>query len=99
MIRPNENPLIPASLAANGIQGADAKALGPCEAEHSLLVTACMFLALSAIDAARQQLDRYALATDDPAPGVIDAADCIEAAMLALSAELNSGGQVGGGDA
>lgn len=84
MIR-HEKPLFPASLAANGRQGADAKTLGPCDAQHSPLV-----LALSAMDAARQQLDRYALATDAPAPGVIDAADLIDAAMLALSGEFNS---------
>jgi hypothetical protein len=84
MIRPNENPLIPGELGGQREQGADAKALGPCDAEHSPLV-----LALSAIDAAREQLGRYALATDDPLPGVIDAADWIDAAMLALSAELN----------
>jgi hypothetical protein len=35
MMWPNENPLTPDSLAADGIQGADAKTLGPCEAKHS----------------------------------------------------------------
>lgn len=94
MIRHNENPLFPASLAANGRQGADAKTRGPCESKHSSLV-----LALSAIDVARQQLDSYALATDDPAPGVIDAADLIDAAMQALSAEFNREWIFAGGDA
>ena len=35
MIRPNENPLIPASLAADGMQGADGKAQGLADAQHS----------------------------------------------------------------
>ena len=94
MIRPHENALTPASLATDGNQGENAKALGPCDAEHSPLV-----LALSAIDAAREQLDRYALATDDPAHSVVDAADCIDTAMLALSAELNRERKIAGGEA
>jgi hypothetical protein len=94
MIRPNENALTPASLATDGNQGEGAKALGLCEVEHSPLA-----LALSAIDAAREQLARYALATDEPAPGVIDAADCIDAATLVLSAELNRERKFAGGSA
>lgn len=35
MTRPNENPLTPDSLAADGMQGAKAKALGPCRAKHT----------------------------------------------------------------
>jgi hypothetical protein len=85
MIRPNENPLFPASLAANGRQGAKAKADGPCEAQDSAQAMAAHYLARMAVDAARGQLDRYALATDDPAPGVIDAADLLDAAAACLA--------------
>lgn len=35
MSRPNGNPLTPDSLAADGMQGAKAKAHGPCRAKHS----------------------------------------------------------------
>jgi hypothetical protein len=90
MSRPNENPLTPDSLAADGIQGADAKALGRCEGEHSRQETHALFLARVAIDAARGQLDRYALATDDPMPGTNDAADLLDAAADCLaSAEFS----------
>ena len=37
-------------------------------------------LAMSAMDAAQAQLDRYALATHDPEPGVVEAADPLDAA-------------------
>ena len=84
MTRPNENPLTPDSLAADGIQGADAKTLGPCDAKHSPQTCAARFLALSAMDAAQAQLDRYALVTDDPAPGVVEAADLLDAARAAM---------------
>ena len=94
MIGPNETPLTPDSLAADGNQGLATQTLGPCDAEHSPLV-----LALSAIDAAREQLHRYSQATHDPAPGAIDAADWIDAAMLALSAELFSDRKCARGDA
>ncbi len=85
MIRPNENPLFPASLAANGRQGADAKALGPCGAKDNPQATTARLLALAATDAAREQLDRYALATDDPEPGIVDAADLLDAARAAMA--------------
>jgi hypothetical protein len=91
MIGPNENPLFPASLAANGNQGADAETLGPCNAEHSPQEAQALFLAVSAIDAAGEQLERYGLATNDPAPGTVDAADLLDAAAHCLmsSAELS----------
>jgi hypothetical protein len=54
---------------------------------------------LAATDAARRHLDHYALATDDPAPGIVEAADCIDAAVLALSAELNRERKISGGEA
>ena len=85
MIWPNENPLTPDSLAADGIQGADAKTLGPCDAKHSPQTCAARFLALAAMDAAQAQLERYALATDDPDPCVVDAADLLDAARAAMA--------------
>jgi hypothetical protein len=48
---------------------------------------------------ARSGCDALALLTDDPGPGVGEAADCIDAAMLALSAELNRERKIAGGEA
>ena len=42
-------------------------------------------LAVSAMDAARERLEAYALATDDPAPDMVDAADLLDAARDALA--------------
>jgi hypothetical protein len=36
------------------------------------------------MDAAQAQLDAYALATDDPLPGTVEAADWLDAARAAL---------------
>lgn len=80
MIRPNENPLSPASLAANGNQGAEAKAQGPCEVQDNAQATAVHDMARVAVGAAQAQLDAYALATDDPLPGIVEAADLLDAA-------------------
>lgn len=44
-------------------------------------------LALTAIDSARDHLSRYALATDWPALGVVEAADLLDAARAALTKE------------
>lgn len=85
MIGANGNPLTPASLAADGTQGADAKAFASdCWAQHSPHGNAPLFLALVAMDAAQTQLDAYALATDDPLPGTAEAADLLAAARDAL---------------
>lgn len=42
-------------------------------------------LALTAIDSARDRLARYALATDWPALGAVEAADLLDAARAALA--------------
>jgi hypothetical protein len=81
----NRNPLIPASLAADGMKGADARANGHCGAQHTPHESAPLFLARVAIDAARVQLNAYALATDDPLPGTVEAADLLDAARAALN--------------
>jgi hypothetical protein len=44
---------------------------------------------LSAIDAARQQLDRYALMLDEPAWDVVDAADLLDAVTQRLAAVVS----------
>ena len=85
MIRPNENPLTPASLATDGIQGAEAKTLGPCEVKDTPEGRTARILALTATDAACAHLARYALVTDWPALGAVEAADLLEAARDLLA--------------
>lgn len=82
---PNENPLTPASLATDGIQGAGAKAHGPSGAQDTPLAASARILALSAIDAARGQLSRYASMTDAPVAGSVEAADLLDAARDMLA--------------
>jgi hypothetical protein len=45
---------------------------------------AALFLALIALDAARDQLDCYARLTDEPEPGTVGAADLLDAARDAM---------------
>lgn len=85
MMRPNENALTPASLATDGEQGGDARADGHCGAQHSRQEAGALFLARVALDAALAQLDAYALLTDAPRAGTIEAADLLEAARAALA--------------
>src|SRR3546814_7227912 len=73
MIRPTKNPLMPNSLAADGNQGAEAKALGPCGAQDNPQAASARILSLTAVHSARGQLDRYALVTDTPARGGVEA--------------------------
>jgi hypothetical protein len=54
------------------------------DAQHTAQMASARILAACAIDAARAQLDRYALATDAPDPGMVDAADLIDAARDAM---------------
>jgi hypothetical protein len=53
-------------------------------AEHSPCGASALFLARVVMDAAQAQLDAYALATDDPLPGTVEAADWLDAARAAL---------------
>lgn len=85
MIRPKKFALTPASLATDGNQGERTKAQGPCEVKHSPHDCIPLFLAVVAMDAALEQLDRYAMATDEPAWGVVDAADMLDAARDAMA--------------
>lgn len=80
MNSPKENPLTPDSLAADGIQGASAKASGPSGVENTPQTTTARILALAAINAAREQFEAYALATDNPEYFMILAADCLDEA-------------------
>ncbi|MBB1472392.1 hypothetical protein H5368_05060 [Luteimonas sp. MC1782] len=88
MKRPNENPLTPDSLAADGMQGAGANAVGVGKAEHSRTEQVALFAAAALMDAARDYFQDCALATDDPRPGVVEAADLLEAARAALAGEV-----------
>lgn len=54
-------------------------------AKHSPQEAQALFLALSAINTAREHLDRYAVDTDTPAQGVVEAADLLEAAADSLA--------------
>jgi len=65
---------------------------GGSGAEHSPLQVSALFLARVAADAAKAQLDIYALTTDTPAPCLVEAADLLDAAaqrLAELSAALN----------
>jgi hypothetical protein len=85
MTRPSKVALTPARLATDGSQGEDAKAANQCREQHRPQDVAALFLARVALDAARAQLDLYALTTDDPLPGLVDAADHLDAGATALS--------------
>ena len=84
MIRPTENPLTPASLATDGMRGAGAKVVNPSGAKHTPHAGELRILALSGLDDVRALLARYALMTDTPALGIVEAADLLDAARAAL---------------
>ncbi|GAB3749712.1 hypothetical protein [Lysobacter olei] len=85
MTRPNENALIPASLAADGNQGAGANAGGVGTAEHIARPTLALSQAVAMLGTAAEFLDVYARVTDDPGPGIVEATDLLHAARLLLS--------------
>lgn len=84
MSDPNENPPIPDSLAAEGIQGADAKASGPSELQDSRLPLRTRDYLLVRLIAAWVAFQVYALQTDSPEPGIPEAADLLDAAIVAI---------------
>ena len=45
-------------------------------------------LALAAVEAAQERLEGYALGTDDPIPGAVEALDALDPARAALGAAL-----------
>ncbi|HEY4583242.1 MAG TPA: hypothetical protein VIG88_10320 [Lysobacter sp.] len=90
----NGNPLIPESLAADGIQGADAATWDRSPDEPTRLPRAVRIRASWHIDAARTLLLDHADATDRPDPRAVEAADWLDAATVALASPLprNSAG-------
>jgi hypothetical protein len=78
------SPLIPDGLAAEGMQGAEAGPCGHCVAKDNLRATTARILARAALEAASAHLAIYALETDAPEPGVVEAADFLDAACAAL---------------
>ena len=52
-----------------------------------------------AVTLARSGCDALALLTDEPGPGVVEAADCIDAAIVALTVKSNKEGEIAGGEA
>jgi len=91
MTWPNENPLTPDSLAADGIQGASAKADGPSDANatgtrrggQSAGVRG-VAVARVAVQGVAALLDAYARTTDFPPAGIVEAADLLDVAVSAL---------------
>lgn len=91
MTCPNENPLTPDSLAADGIQGADAKASGPSDADATATRRGGQTVgarkvarARAAVQGATALLAAYARTTDFPPAGIVEAADLLDVALAAL---------------
>ena len=85
MSRPNEMPLTPASWRADGIQGQGAKAVGPCGCDDTPTDREVLAAYVGAIHAARTLRRCLANLTSDPAPGVVEAADSLDAAADAIA--------------
>lgn len=86
MIDVSDNTPIPASMAAPGVEVADIKACGTCDCKHSDPTEMALCLALQSIEAAQAHLDAYACHTDEPVPGVVEAADLLESVRVTLHA-------------
>lgn len=91
MTWPNENPLHPDSLEADGIQRAGAKAGGPSHANATGTRRGGqsagfrgVVIARVAVQGAAAQLDAYARTTDFPPAGIVEAADLLDVAVSAL---------------
>lgn len=82
---PNKNPLTPDSLAADGMQGADDNASGAVPAETTPAAALALRRALVATEDACAGLQCYGFLTDAPAPGVVEAADLLDAARVLLA--------------
>jgi hypothetical protein len=90
MSGPNENPLIPESLAADGMQGAGAATWDRGADEPTRLPRAVRLRASWLIDAARCLLLDHADSTDRPDPRAVEASDWLDAATVALASPLAS---------
>lgn len=92
----NENPLHPASLAANGRQGVGAAALGLYVWEHTdnsdggADARLACFHVLMTLEGACVQLDDAARLTDRPAWQLVEAADLLDAACASLVAAVQA---------
>jgi hypothetical protein len=80
-----KSPPIPTSLAADGNRGAGVNTRGAHGRECNPDAPAILLLASVAIQTATAYLDRYARQTDAPPAGVVEAADCLEAAARSLA--------------
>ena len=85
MTSPKRNPSTPNSLAADGNRGASAEARSIDGPQCNPDAPATLLLASVAIQTATAYLDRYARQTDAPPAGVVEAADCLEAAARSLA--------------
>lgn len=90
MNRPNKSPLTPDSLQAGGIKGQGAKADGRCRRDDTPSGAVALLFVRTAIHSAQSWLDRYASMTADPAPGAVEAADCLDEAADALRPGVRS---------
>lgn len=88
MNRPNKNPLTPDSLVADGIKGRVAKADDRCRRDDTPSEAVALLFARAAVQSARAWLGRYAGMTDDPAPGTVEAADCLDEAADAIRPQV-----------
>lgn len=78
-MKPKKNsPLIPDSLAADGMQGAGAKAVGPHDQHDKARRVTARDLARIAIARAQAQLDLFAKSTDEPPDFIVEVADCLD---------------------
>ena len=91
MTWPNENPLFPDSLAADGIQGVGAKASSPSDANATgtrrggqTAGAHGVTRARVAVQGAVALLGAYARTTDFPPAGIVEAADLLDVALAAL---------------
>lgn len=85
MTSPKKSPSTPDSLAADGNRGAGVNTQGAHGRECNPDAPATLLLASVAIQTATAYLDRYARQTDAPPAGVVEAADCLEAAARSLA--------------
>ena len=81
----NENPLIPNSMVASRNQRARAQAVCPCDREHTPCYWCLHEMVGLAVEVARRTLVYLASWTDDPVPGVVEAADSLGAAAHYLA--------------
>lgn len=90
MSRPKKFALVPASLATDGNKGEGTNARGVGLSEDSRDLSTSLRCALATLGAAAAFLDAHARATDEPGPGIVDAADLIDAARAMLAQAVAS---------